>query len=269
MVVAGGGAAWHLERRLETLRGNDAFPLVTRSNTILPVGRGGRGYLWVPSNIDVFVHASDSSTVHVLVRQCYETFLNDMFGRVGEELVGCRHTSTQSSPAGTQEMRRDVVACLVRDFHLDERLCMECRAHDYAMDVTSRVEEVYEYRCFHQEPLVSSALNVMHTTAPPEGTAFAEWVVGGFDLAHCAVVMDVDPFTGMWTFEGSRRSCRALMHRRLHLLPGCFSDTLKCVVHVERLCKYSFWGFTHEGDAHWPNADEEDTMMLHSFHAWD
>ena len=127
------------------------------------------------------------------------------------------------------------------------------------------IRRVWSYRCLVGEPWAPTRLNVILTGAPPPPppeareaaasarTRYARWVTDGFDLAHCAIALDVDARTGAWRFEARERSCRALMARRLEALPECFARAGRCAASARRVLGALDLGFSLEGDGGWPD----------------
>lgn len=270
VVITGGYAAWQLERRLETLRGKDAFPRVRRVTNVFLPGTDG-GTLWLPSNMDVYVACDDMSLVLELIRDAYQRYIVEVFDDTHH--VACDVSYVQRKEEIPLDLRRDYLLRLAHTWGLPARLCIDCgasfdRRPDSVQLAPPEVHGVLQLHCIRHQPLFPLTLKVLCTSRPQEGVPYAPWISDHMDLEHCGVVMDL-ACTGEWVFEGRRSSALALMHRRLVLRPSDFATAQTCIRTVRRLRKYTYVGFTADGDTHWTSADEEEAMIFRAFAAWE
>ena len=106
--------------------------------------------------------------------------------------------------------------------------------------------------CSRREPLFPTRLNVILTAPPEGGCDYAAWLTDAFDLAHCAISLDVAPSTGAWRFAARAESLDALVERRLVPMAHCFANS--CIGSVQRISKYAGFGFALDGDGSRPGA---------------
>ena len=69
--VAGGYAAWQLERHLDAALGRDAFPRAARGVEVWSNRRQRLNEIWTPNDVDLFVHSEDVETTMDVVTACY------------------------------------------------------------------------------------------------------------------------------------------------------------------------------------------------------
>lgn len=245
--VAGGYAAWQLERLLDAEMGRDAFPRTIRGTHVWN-GRPMRR-VWIPGDVDLFVHCDDAELALDLVVECYREFATRLYSEHARV-----HTSS-SEVYGDVDRDDDgvlpteeYVEELARAIGLSEHCvssCVDRRAETYAPCIVDTVHNVVVER---HEPLFPLRLNVILTRAPPRGTpSYAAWVCQSFDMSHCRVAVAATD-DGRLRFATSRTAVADLFLRRLRLTEMAFCNLRTCRNTVDRVDKYLSNGFTFEGD---------------------
>lgn len=248
--VAGGYAAWQLERWVETETGRDAFPRTVRGTHVW--NRHQLKRLWVPADIDLFVHSEDPDLAMDLVLDTYHAFVARVFPNAPRV-----HVSSSSDYDPLQDAGADVppteayVETMARVVGLHEHCVSRCaeRCTPYAPSIVRASHHVVVEET---ETLVPLRLNVVFTHDPPPPAtdseeAFARWVLRSFDLNHCRVAARVVP-DGTLAFACTRSTFMDLAYRRLRLTDRALCNLRTCRNTLRRVEKYLSCGFTFEGD---------------------
>ena len=238
--VAGGFAAWQLERRMQTDDGTSAFPSTMRGTTFydgLP-----RNSVWIPMDIDVFF-AGDSDVALPIVQDLYGHFSRRLFGVSG--VLSTRTVCSDDYYAGEpEETTPDTLRRMMADAKFPHtiadqavRAMQRARAGHRVLHKTWRINS-------YSEPIFATEINVVQIAPPIAGRAYPSWVFDGFDLAHCCVALSVD--AGQWRFECAPGAQESLHRRQLrfHTTPGTAGSTAAT---VRRLIKYFRNGFSFVG----------------------
>ena len=241
--------------------------------------------VWFPASIDLYVAIDDPEAARELLLACYRRFVEELHG-VGAA-VATFETDAAEEGEGDGAAATGVAAAAgvaagvaADEDHAARRArppsCGAAASRRPRRGASRRSRRARRRRrrprCHPArvelpvpvgEPWAPTRLNVILTDAPPPPeareaaasarTRYARWVTDGFDLAHCAIALDVDARTGAWRFEARERSCRALMARRLEALPECFARAGRCAASARRVLGALDLGFSLEGDGGWPD----------------
>lgn len=250
--VAGGYAAWQLERLLDTEMGRDAFPRTIRGTHVWS-GRPMRR-VWIPGDVDLFVHCDDTELALDLVVECYREFATRLYSehvRVhtsSSEVYGGGVDRDDDGVPPTEEYVEELARAVGLSEHCVSR-CVDRRASTAVTYAPCIVEAVHNVVVERHEPLFPLRLNVIFTCKPPMTgtTSYAAWVCESFDMSHCrAAVVATDD--GRLSFTTSRPTVSDLFQRRLRLTEMAFCNLRTCRNTVDRVDKYLSNGFTFEGD---------------------
>jgi hypothetical protein len=260
VAVAGGYAAWQLERRERAEAGEDAYPRASDEDMCA---------VWVPEDVDVYLACELPTAEDIIVepllrlgmdigpalRSFSEPYLPVVWraqceaqGAYGEEddrgepfddredvcafverAVGFRLPMLSAS---TRRAVAEQVRDEVRDDGADEAglVARTWRAGAYAM---------------HDVPMSPQSVHVVHTMPPPPDAGragYAAWVAARFDLRHCAISCAVGD-DGAWSFAGDEGAREALRDRVLRFQPRAMRTRQDAARTVERLVKYMQRGF--------------------------
>ncbi|MEC7000243.1 MAG: hypothetical protein VXX04_00240, partial [Actinomycetota bacterium] len=251
--VAGGFAAWQLERYLEVAAGRDGFPHASRFTHV--VNTTWRNDVWMPQDVDLFVTTEDAELTLNLVTNAYRDFLFALYANAGDMRIVASsleyHEGSDRPPPPP-----NVVRDLARLHELPEIVVDACVAatHDVRrVDPPPRqlVRSSWNILSTIDEPYVPMRLNVVLTDGGLDAPDYARWVTAHFDLLHCAVSCTVDA-DGEYHFRASSAAVHALARRRLEFTPHAFLG----VNTIRRVCKYLANGFSITGDAGVPVSDD-------------
>lgn len=245
--IAGGFAAWRLERCLDTRHNGDGYPRATRQSF---VSDGyARREVWVPSNVNVFVETGDEDDLVLeVIATRYILFCAQMFNDPRVMTLNFKHAH-----------ERNVVTALDLTQHLDEfefgqdvrQLCRDQMFIDRLLEETSPTKlgnQSHTLSSAKHEPLVPTRLNVTFTEDSPQ-RRYIEWVLASFDLAHCKIACRVDDDTGAYVFYGSEDCAETLTQRRIQLSDGSLTHSRASQREtLERIRRYIERGFSVRGD---------------------
>ena len=258
--VAGGFAAWHLERWIDTQMERDAFPRTVRGTHVWS-GRPMRK-VWMPGDVDLFVHAEDPELCMSIIADVYRDFCDRIFSeetRVHISSSSDYHESARMDDADVLPTE-EYIEQVARTLNLQEHGISVCtdarnRTHQYHPTV---VQTSHHIVAEESETMLPLRLNVVFTACPPlHHQSYAASVLESFDMHHCRVALAVSPETGDLSFTCTPRALLDLSQRRLHLTDRAFCNIQTCVNTVRRVDKYLAYGFTFEGD------DINDVSRLH------
>ena len=247
--VAGGYAAWQLERHMDAVVGRDAFPRTVRGIQLWS-SRRCINEIWTPGDVDIFLHSDDMDMTMDVVTACYREFTDVLFGR------NCKmHTSCQLSYGDENDgasLPTEVhVEQLARRTDLPEHLvdrCVDHRRNATPRERSSIVRTAWNLMAHARDPLLPSRLNIVFTSAPPAWCDdYAAWVTSSFDLRHCCVAMSVG-HEGDLFFHAHAHTVRMLSCRRVELTPSSFANVTTCANTMHRIQKYLSNGFSVMGD---------------------
>lgn len=262
MTVAGGFAAWQLERRTESLHGRDAFPRAVRGiEWVSPAPGFNPCAAWLPDDVDIYVAcrnvedveavmagpliqlAEDLATIprkkkDVAVWRNY-VYTNDYVSDttshqiddpvhyVSHQFAAC-HMNEDTRRLAEERVRRDVA---------------EARIHDD--DASSVVTHVWRAGCrsLARTPMAVGSINLVHTTPPPTGRDYSQWITSRFDLRHCAIALGVDATTGQWRFACDDDARDALARREIRFGPNALRREYEADRTIDRVYKYLRRGF--------------------------
>lgn len=248
--VAGGFAAWHLERHMDARSGRDAFPRTVRGPAVWD--GAPRREVWVPRDIDVFLACDDDARDLAMdvVATCYAEFTRVAFGCIAPpERTREDNAYVEDDAEERRAPDADVVESAARAAGLPESLVHLCRtARECAMERKRNiVRSVWNFDTHHTEPLFAMRLNVIVTDTPPTTTVpYDAWVTSQFDMLHCAVALRVME-NGHYTFVASREAVQSLADRRIAFTAFAFLDATTVHRAVHRVRKYLGDGFSYAG----------------------
>lgn len=239
--IAGGFAAWQLERYTDTKSGCDAFPRATRG---VRVWDGWpRHDLWVPNDVDLFVACDDPEIALDIIGTFYNRFHNSLFSSPG---ITVDHTDEYQYGASDPPSADDI-SRIARQYNLPEGVIARCRMHRQCIYRPRRlpIRSTWRFSSHHRENIFPVCLNVIFTSHPSV-LPFREWITGHFDLRHCCIECAVAD-DGTYTFRTSNVAFEALRHRRIEFTPATFADPA-CHKSIVRIGRYMSQGFTMTGD---------------------
>ena len=255
--IAGGFAAWRLDRSLQTDSGGDGYPRAIRSSTIFD-GYARRD-VWVPSNVDLFVEAgeddifvADAIGVRFVIF-CTSLFRNarmityDSFVDHDEDDLRRRIDETDvASMLDEFEFGQDVRRLCRDQMDLDRLVTPEAH-HNFSSMRT------YSFHATTRDPFFPTTLNVIFCTpnrqSPSPEASYVERVLTSFDLTHRRIACRVSPESGAYLFRARDASVHALAHRRLEIADGVFHRSREDVRRtLERLRRYIERGFSVRGE---------------------
>ena len=257
--VAGGFAAWHLERWIDTQMGRDAFPRTVRGTHVWS-GRPMRK-IWVPGDVDVFVHAEDPELCMSIIADVYRDFCDRVFSeetRVHMSSSSDYHDSARMDDTDVLPTE-EYIEQVARTLNLQEHgisMCIDARTRTQQYHSTV-VQTSHHIVAEESETMLPIRLNVVFTECPPLHQSYVASVLQTFDMHHCRVALVVSSDTGDMDFTCTPRALLNLSQRRLHLTDRAFCNMQTCVNTVQRVDKYLACGFTFEGD------DMNDVSRLH------
>ena len=254
VAVAGGFAAWRLERALDTLRGADGLPRCVRTVTFT---RTECTDFWIPNDVDVYVATEDPEAALAAVQAAFLAYAKALWG--DEQSCFVFQTLDAATRMGGKADHED------EEGGVDPTIALDALPVTYLdrwhatrrMDLLATEEE--EERRFGGGRKVGGrgveARRMWTLTAHAEGAeAFVPstctvWtcrdlaaLAQSFLLAHCGVLVDVDD-GGEWRFHASARALGALRDRRLLMqrVPTRRSDSYT-------LARYTYSGFSFTGN---------------------
>lgn len=245
--VAGGYAAWQLERVLDTEAGRDGYPRSVRGTHIWH-GRSMRA-LWMPTAIDIFLHCDDVELPLDVIGRCYQDFMVTLFRDHFESgALACEVVHDVAEEEEVLPLEEDIEE-VARDMGLNEHSVSRCvarRASTVAFHPSIIASRHSLFLGRTDAVLAAANLQVFVTRAPPPDVAYDAWVCDSFDLNHCRVVASVTE-EGRFAFTASPSALADLSLRRLALTDRSFSNARFSSNTIHRLSKYMERGFTFEG----------------------
>ena len=244
VTVAGGFAAWQLDRHVEAMMGRDAFPSADADG------------VWIPDDIDVYVSSSDVMKVDELMSVPILQLMRDL-APTRDFKLWFKASKFNEYNGETGRSRRitdpvDFVDKCVRERGFRSKFTDPFVAR-VTRDVQPRGETTHGSivafasrtgsDALEAIPMGLSSVNLVYTTAPPAGVAYAEWIASRFDLQHCAITLSVDGDTGRWVFGGTPGAREALARRSLRFGAHAFQNEYEGLCTVERVLKYINRGF--------------------------
>ena len=257
--IAGGFAAWRLERCLQTEEGGDGYPRAVRTGF---VSDGyARREVWVPSAVDVFVESRENEDLLLeAIGMRYVFFCSQMFNDP--------RVATLLEPHEEEEEDDDVdppVTDADLTHGLDEfgfgqdvrRLCRDQAFLDRWSTTESetagpaqRRHRMCSFCAARNEPLVPTRLNVVFTAETgPRRTPYVAHVLSSLDLSHRRIVCRVRGDTGAYRFRGAEADVEVLAQRRI-----CIADDTLMRSRValretlQRIRRYVERGFSVRGE---------------------
>ena len=255
--VAGGYAAWQLERHMDTIVGRDAFPRTVRGIELWNSRRCMKE-IWTPGDVDIFLYADDVELTMDVITSCYREFTDVVFGTDCKMCTSCHlgygdENDDAILPLETQ------VEHLAREADLPEHVVSRCvhhRVNDTPLERSNIVKEAWNMMAHARDPLLPSRLNIVFTKAPPAWCHdYSAWVTSSFDIRHCCVAMSVG-HDGDLFFYAHPHTIRTLSLRRVEFTPGSFANESTCANTMRRIQKYLSNGFSVMGD----DANDDDAV---------
>lgn len=245
-VVAGGFAAWELERARETERGNDAFPRARRCTAVND--RIPRHRAWTPGDIDLFF-SGDAEMALEIVQAAYQEWCATLFSARRAQVVTTHlvaYDCYEAEACDGATFRRAMAQLGLPEPIISQAFTSLERAPHSASFTTDMLQQTWRLSST-DEVLFPSEINVIHTRRPPEGVDYAHWITRHFDFVHCCVALEVAS-DGAWVFHAEESARRALAARRLEFNASQFRNSGTLIVTVRRIAKYHMNGFTFLGD---------------------
>lgn len=256
--VAGGYAAWQLERHVDSAVGRDAFPRTVRGIELCNT-RHVMNDIWTPGDVDLFVHSDDVELTMDVVSACYREYTDVLFGSKCKVYTSCHLGYGDETPDEDPYLPTSHrVEQLARRTDLPEYIVDRCVHHHHAHTPGARANIVvtaWNLMAHARDPMLPSRLNVIFTKKPPCEEDYAAWITSSFDLRHCCVIVDVAR-DGTLHYRVHPHTVRVLSARRLEFTPGTFANETTCANTMRRIQKYMSNGFSIFGD------DKIDADML-------
>lgn len=256
--VAGGFAAWHLERWIDTQMERDAFPRTVRGTHVWS-GRPMRK-VWIPGDVDLFVHAEDPELCMSIITEVYREFCDRIFSETTRVHISSSADYHESARMDDRDVlpTEEYIEQVARTLNLQEHgisMCTDARNRTQQYHPTV-VQTSHHIVAEDSETMLPVRLNVVFTECPPH-RSYDTFVLESFDMHHCRVALSVSLETGDLSFACTHKAFLDLSQRRLHLTDRAFCNIQTCVNTVQRVDKYLACGFTFEGD------DINDPHRLH------
>lgn len=212
-IVAGGFAAWQLERAQSTREGRDGYMRAVRGTTIAPRGEvSAPGALWIPESVDVFYWAT-TDTAATAVR----TTIECAFAVMCRTLTGTCVVRHRAAGDANDDAFDDACAAVLevgvpasQSAVVREVLAAASDARGF--DALAR--ERWTLTAALREPFFPSTAHLVRTTPPPDARVLAWWVTRHFDMVHCRVVVHATA-EGAYAFECDDDAARALERRQI------------------------------------------------------
>lgn len=271
VAVAGGFAAWQLDRATQASCGRDAFPRCDTNDS----------HLWIPGDLDVFVSSQDFGAIESIVSYALLRLLEEVSSPLAPRHLWydcvCNDYGEEASEGEEEEEEElssiEDAACVVERLMASEVLgsiAAERVRSDLAPHLLTRTDSrsntirncslrsmglTHVWRLgscvLRNLPTSITDINVVHTCTPPSAmltpVAYADWVTERFDLVHCAVAVHVDAATGAWRFACRPGAAEALTSRRIHFGPHALGTVRDAARTVARIDKYMHRGFYFAG----------------------